>query len=109
MCFVFLNLTDNNNYIINKINVFGVDYLFFPELMISVFVIAIAIIGIFSIVVVKINSSLYGEKDNSFTLYKETHEKLSYYLNLSRLYVYLCIFFMCLMLFIYASSLRVIL
>lgn len=109
MCFVFLNLTDNNNYIINKINVFGVDYLFFPELMISVFVIAIAIIGIFSIVVVKINSSLYGEKNNSFTLYKETHEKLSYYLNLSRLYVYLCIFFMCLMLFIYASSLRVIL
>lgn len=90
-----------------KTNILGIDYLFFPEFMISVFIIAVAVVGIFNIVILQFNKLYHPYFGKKFFLQvngNNVESKRSAYLNLSKFYVYFCIFFMCLMLFIYSNS-----
>jgi len=47
------------NFFENKINILSINYLFFPELMTSVFIIVVAMVGIFNIVISQFVKAFY--------------------------------------------------
>lgn len=94
----------------NKINTLSINYLFFPELMISVFIIVVAMVGIFNIVIsqsVRAFSSYHKKKNLLQIGSQNLFNRQVLHLNLSRFYIYFSIFFMCLMLTVYINSVRV--
>lgn len=94
----------------NKINILGINYLFFPELMISVFIIVVAMVGIFNIVISQHVKAFYTyTKKRPFLQIgsQNLSGRQTSNLNLSRFYIYFSIFFMCLMLFVYINFPRI--